>query len=62
MSYSFIYGQYFYLSEVIEMINKVEIERKTKRLNGETMDITFANQLKNLLKGVEDEKVIRLPA
>ncbi len=62
MSYSFIYGQYFYLPEVIEMINKVEIERKTKRLNGETMDITFANQLKNLLKGVEDEKVIRLPA
>ncbi len=62
MSYSYIYGQYFYLPEVIEMINKVEIERKTKRLNGETMDITFANQLKNLLKGVEDEKVIRLPA
>ena len=62
MSYSYIYGQYFYLPEVIEMINKVEIERKTKRLNGETMDITFANQLKNLLKGVEDEKVVRLPA
>ncbi len=62
MSYSYIYGQYFYLPEVIEMIDKIEIERKTKRLNGETMDITFANQLKNLLKGVEDEKVIRLPA
>jgi len=62
MSYSYIYGQYFYLPEVIEMINKVEIERKTKRLNGETMDITFANQLKNLLKGVEAEVVVRLPA
>lgn len=62
MSYSYIYGQYFYLPEVLEMINKVEIERKSKRLNGETMDITFANQLKNLLKGIEDEKVIRLPA
>jgi len=62
MSYSYIYGQYFYLPEIIEMIDKIEIERKTKRLNGETMDITFANQLKNLLKGVEDEKVIRLPA
>ena len=60
MSYSFIYGQY--LPEVLEMINKVEIERKSKRLNGETMDITFANQLKNLLQGIEDEKVIRLPA
>tara|TARA_R110001606_G_scaffold356200_1_gene507435 strand:+ start:776 stop:964 length:189 start_codon:yes stop_codon:yes gene_type:complete len=62
MSYSYIYGQYFYLPEVLEMINKVEIERKSKRLNGETMDITFANQLKNLLKGIEDEKVVRLPA
>lgn len=62
MSYSFIYGQYFYLPEVIEMIEKIEIERKTKRLNGETMDITFADQLKNLLKGIEEEKVVRMPA
>jgi len=62
MSYSYIYGQYFYLPEVIEMIEKIEIERKTKRLNGETMDITFADQLKNLLKGIEDEKVVRMPA
>jgi len=62
MSYSYLYGQYFYLPEVIEMIEKIEIERKTKRLNGETMDITFADQLKNLLKGIEDEKVVRMPA
>jgi len=62
MSYSFIYGQYFYLPEIIEMIDKIEIERKSKRMNGETMAITFADQLKNLLKGIEDEKVIRLPA
>ena len=62
MSYSYIYGQYFYLPEVIDAIDKVEVERRTKRLNGETLDITFANQLKNLLQGIEDEKVIRLPA
>lgn len=62
MSYSYIYGQYFYLTEVIDAIDKVEVERRTKRLNGETLDITFANQLKNLLQGIEDEKVIRLPA
>ena len=62
MSYSYIYGQYFYLPEIIEMIDKIEIERKSKRMNGETMAITFADQLKNLLKGIEDEKVIRLPA
>ena len=62
MTYSYIYGQYFYLTEIIEMIEKVEIERKSKRLNGETLDITFADQLKNLMKGIEDEKIIRLVA
>ena len=62
MSYSYIYGQYFYLPEVLEMIDKVEAERKTKRLNGETLDISFADQLKNLLKGIEDEKIVRMPA
>lgn len=62
MTYSYIYGNYYYLTEVIDMINKVEIERKSKRLNGETMDITFAEQLKNLLVGIESEKVVRMPA
>lgn len=62
MTYSYIYGQYFYLTEIIEMIEKVEIERKSKRLNGETLDITFADQLKNLMKGIEDEKIVRLVA
>ena len=62
MSYSYLYGQFFYLPEVIEMIEKIEIERKSKRLNGETMNITFADQLKNLLKGIEEEKVVRMPA
>ena len=62
MSYSYIYGQYFYLPEVLEMIDKVEAERKTKRLNGETLDISFADQLKNLLKGIQEEKVVRMPA
>ena len=62
MSYSYIYGQFFYLPEVIEMIEKIEIERKSKRLNGETLDITFADQLKNLLKGIQEEKVVRMPA
>jgi len=42
------------------MIKIVEIERKSKRMNGETLDITFADQLRNLLKGIEDEKVVRL--
>lgn len=62
MSYSYLFGQYFYLQEVIDAIEKVEAERKTKRLNGETMDITFADQLKNLLKGIEEDKVVRMPA
>jgi len=60
MSYSYIYGQYFYLPEVIEMIEKIEIERSYKRLKGEKMDITFADQLKNLLNGIQEEKIVRL--
>ena len=60
MTYSYIYGQYFYLPEINDMIKRVEIERQSKRLNGETLDITFADQLRNLLKGIEDEKVVRL--
>jgi|TARA_R110000764_G_scaffold84853_3_gene165498 hypothetical protein len=62
MTYSYIYGNYFYLTEVISAIDKVEEERKAKRLKGETLDITFAHQLKNLLHGIESEKVIRMPA
>tara|TARA_R100000541_G_scaffold6380_1_gene13899 strand:- start:194 stop:379 length:186 start_codon:yes stop_codon:yes gene_type:complete len=60
MSYSYIYGQYFYLPEVIEMIEKIEIDRSCKRLKGEKMDITFADQLKNLLNGIQEEKIVRL--
>ena len=60
MTYSYVYGEYFYVKEINDMIKLVEIERKSKRMNGETLDITFADQLRNLLKGIEYEKVVRL--
>ena len=60
MAYSYIYGQYYYLPEITDMIKIVEILRQSKRLNGETLDISFADQLRNLLNGIEDEKVVRL--
>jgi len=44
----FIY-KWFYVYEIEEMITKIEIERKAKRLNGETMNTTFCNDLRDLL-------------
>ena len=44
----FIY-KWFYVSQIEEMIEKVEINRKTKRCNGETMNTTFAQDLRELL-------------
>ena len=48
---SYIYGDYFYLDEIIKMIDVVKSEREKRRLAGETMEVTFADELKLLLTG-----------
>ena len=51
MTTSYIYGEYFYLSEIIKLIDVVKEKREQRRLDGETMKITFADELKLLLTG-----------
>ena len=57
---SWIYGQYFYLYELMDMIEEIETKRQLRRLKGFTMTSTFAQDLKNRLNGIEivSEKVI----
>ena len=57
---SWIYGKYFYLNELMEIIEEIETTRQLRRLNGSTMSSTFSQDLKNKLNGVQiiNEKVI----
>ena len=57
---SWIYGQYFYLYELMDIIEEIETKRQLRRLQGSTMSSTFAQDLKNRLNGIEivSEKVI----
>jgi len=57
---SWIYGKYFYLNELMEIIEEIETKRQLRRLNGSTMSSTFSQDLKNKLNGVQiiNEKVI----
>ncbi len=57
---TWIYGKYFYLYELMEIIEEIETKRQLRRLNGSTMSSTFSQDLKNKLNGVEiiNEKVI----
>ena len=49
MTRSYVYGDYFYLDEIIKLIDLVKIAREKRRLAGETMKVTFADELKLLL-------------
>lgn len=57
---SWIYSKYFYLYELMDMIEEIETKRQLRRLQGSTMSSTFAQDLKNRLNGIEivSEKVI----
>ena len=57
---SWIYNKYFYLYELMDMIEEIETKRQLRRLQGSTMSSTFAQDLKNRLNGIEivSEKVI----
>ena len=57
---TWIYGKYFYLYELMDMIEEIETKRQLRRLKGSTMSSTFSQDLKNKLNGVEiiNEKII----
>lgn len=58
MSYSLLYGVYFYEDELVKMIEEIDRLRKQRRVEGKTMKMTFANELKNRMKGIMDEDVV----
>ena len=51
MTTSYLFGEYYYLSDIIKLIDSVKDKRVKRRLSGETMTITFADELKLLLSG-----------
>jgi len=52
--YSYLFGSYFYQKDIIEMIDKIETKRRMQRLAGAVMKTSFAEDLKNLMLGIED--------
>tara|TARA_R110000851_G_scaffold330612_1_gene503620 strand:+ start:219 stop:473 length:255 start_codon:yes stop_codon:yes gene_type:complete len=56
--YSYLYGHYFYVKDIEAMIDQITEKRKIKRLEGGTMKTSFAEDLKNLMMGI-DETIIK---
>ena len=52
--FSWLFGEYFYKYELINLIDKIDTKRKFKRIKGETMNSTFADDLKNALNGIKE--------
>lgn len=52
--YSYLFGHYFYKQDIENMIDRIEEKRKIKRLEGETMKTSFAEDLKNMMMGIEE--------
>lgn len=48
-SYSYVYGKYYYHSEIVDMIKLVRIERQAKKDNKQTFFTTFADDLLAIL-------------
>jgi len=62
--FNWIYEKYFYLSELIVIIDEIEIQRQLKRVNGSTMNSTFSQDLKDKIYGTkvisEEAKITQL--
>ena len=62
--FDWIYEKYFYLSELIVIIDEIEIQRQLRRVNGSTMNSTFSQDLKDKLNGIkiinEEAKITQL--
>jgi len=53
--YSYLWGTYFYQSEIIEMIDEVSQCRIKKRKEGIKLKTSFAEDLKNKMMGIEEQ-------
>ena len=51
---SWIIGEYFYKTDLIKMIEKIDKKRKDKRIKGLNINSTFAQDLINNLNGIEE--------
>ena len=51
--YSWIFGKYFYEVAIFDMIELIDKRRKQKRIKGLTMSSSFADDLRDLVKGIE---------
>jgi len=52
--FSWFVGDYFYKTDLIKMVDKIDKKRKDKRLKGLLMNSTFAEDLKNALNGIDE--------
>ena len=61
--YSWFFGKYFYEVEIFEMIETIDKRRKEKRIKGLTMSSSFADDLKDMVKGLqvieESKKILK---
>tara|TARA_R110000744_G_scaffold1330_2_gene4697 strand:- start:2465 stop:2662 length:198 start_codon:yes stop_codon:yes gene_type:complete len=51
--YSYLFGHYFYRDDMINIINEVETRRKVLRNAGQIPSVSFSEDLKNKLMGIE---------
>lgn len=51
---SWLFGTYFYLEDITQIIEQIDKKRKEKRLKGETMNSSFSDDLKNAINGIEE--------
>jgi len=49
--YSYLFGKYFYLTEIEEIIDQIATDRQKLRDIGEKLNTTFAEELKLKLNG-----------
>jgi len=52
--YSYLFGHYFYIKDIEAMIDQITEKRKKRRLDGKTMKTSFAEDLKNLMMGIDE--------
>tara|TARA_R110000822_G_scaffold40021_5_gene109336 strand:- start:1064 stop:1354 length:291 start_codon:yes stop_codon:yes gene_type:complete len=61
--FSWLFGKYYYEVEIFEMIETIDKRRKEKRIKGMVMSSSFADDLKDLVKGLEvieeNKKIIK---
>ena len=53
--YSYLWGNYFYQKDIIDMIDEVNENRKQRRMKGLIMRTSFAEDLKNKMMGIEEQ-------